>query len=402
MMNITRSEKMILSLVTVILLLIISNSITGYYLYKEYSQFLMDTDSSQRHEMVVSRYTSDVYAKPLNEDFYEYLRPDGSTALALKDGSYVFYGSNLNVDKVLWGESGFVEEIHNVYSNTSQKAIYDGYKDEIVLSNFGTLDNPKTYSDAKYREKKEILQQDYANRLSQLSEHENRQNLAIASKSNSASQRLNDSNENSKFAPQKELTIESKSSVKDTASLLPGADCSIHYCKEGDLPAYPLPIKALKSIAALPKTDQLPFFTVGNTRNGVDLTVIWDVDCPKCAKFYRDVLNPLIKDGKSVRFLVSTNEAYDDIPPSKWNKMAQLLCDVEPIQIIKKDKLNLPYLPQPKSECGISTIQPKVKALKQTLAQFGLNGPTPVSFARKGMLYGAIFNLEETKRYIAQ
>ncbi|HHB1593161.1 TPA: hypothetical protein ACN976_001278 [Vibrio campbellii] len=402
MMNITRSEKMILSLATVTLLLIISNSITGYYLYKEYSQFLMDTDSSQRHEMVVSRYTSDVYAKPLNDDFYEYLRPDGSKALALKDGSYVFYGSNLKVDKVLWGESGFVEEIHNVYSNTSQKAIYDGYKNEIVLSNFGTLDNPKTYSDAKYREKKGILQQDYANRLSQLSENENQQNLAIASKSNSASQKMNNSNANSKFAPQKELSIESKSSVKDTASLLPGADCSIHYCKEGDLPAYPLPIKALKSIASLPKTDQLPFFTVGNTRHGVDLTVIWDVDCPKCAKFYRDVLNPLIKDGKSVRFLVSTNEAYDDISASKWNKMAQLLCDVEPIQIIKKDKLNLPYLPQPKSECGISTIQPKVKALKQTLAQFGLNGPTPVSFARKGMLYGAIFNLEETKRYIAQ
>ncbi|MCR9918067.1 hypothetical protein NB550_11255 [Vibrio parahaemolyticus] len=402
MMNITRSEKMILSLATVTLLLIISNSITGYYLYKEYSQFLMDTDSSQRHEMVVSRYTSDVYAKPLNDDFYEYLRPDGSKALALKDGSYVFYGSNLKVDKVLWGESGFVEEIHNVYSNTSQKAIYDGYKNEVVLSNFGTLDNPKTYSDAKYREKKEILQQDYANRLSQLSENENQQNLAIASKSNSASQKMNNSNANSKFAPQKELSIESKSSVKDTASLLPGADCSIHYCKEGDLPAYPLPIKALKSIASLPKTDLLPFFTVGNTRHGVDLTVIWDVDCPKCAKFYRDVLNPLIKDGKSVRFLVSTNEAYDDISPSKWNKMAQLLCDVEPIQIIKKDKLNLPYLPQPKSECGISTIQPKVKALKQTLAQFGLNGPTPVSFARKGMLYGAIFNLEETKRYIAQ
>ncbi|MCR9888137.1 hypothetical protein NB546_06240 [Vibrio parahaemolyticus] len=401
-MNITRSEKMILSLATVTLLLIISNSITGYYLYKEYSQFLMDTDSSQRHEMVVSRYTSDVYAKPLNDDFYEYLRPDGSKALALKDGSYVFYGSNLKVDKVLWGESGFVEEIHNVYSNTSQKAIYDGYKNEVVLSNFGTLDNPKTYSDAKYREKKEILQQDYANRLSQLSENENQQNLAIASKSNSASQKMNNSNANSKFAPQKELSIESKSSVKDTASLLPGADCSIHYCKEGDLPAYPLPIKALKSIASLPKTDLLPFFTVGNTRHGVDLTVIWDVDCPKCAKFYRDVLNPLIKDGKSVRFLVSTNEAYDDISPSKWNKMAQLLCDVEPIQIIKKDKLNLPYLPQPKSECGISTIQPKVKALKQTLAQFGLNGPTPVSFARKGMLYGAIFNLEETKRYIAQ
>ena len=401
-MNITRSEKMILSLATVTLLLIITNSITGYYLYKEYSQFLMDTDSSQRHEMVVSRYTSDVYAKPLNDDFYEYLRPDGSKALALKDGSYVFYGSNLKVDKVLWGESGFVEEIHNVYSNTSQKAIYDGYKNEIVLSNFGTLDNPKTYSDAKYREKKEILQQDYANRLSQLSENENQQNLAIASKSNSASQKMNNSNANSKFAPQKELSIESKSSVKDTASLLPGADCSIHFCKEGDLPAYPLPIKALKSIASLPKTDQLPFFTVGNTRHGVDLTVIWDVDCPKCAKFYRDVLNPLIKDGKSVRFLVSTNEAYDDISPSKWNKMAQLLCDVEPIQIIKKDKLNLPYLPQPKSECGISTIQPKVKALKQTLAQFGLNGPTPVSFARKGMLYGAIFNLEETKRYIAQ
>ncbi|HHE0459603.1 TPA: hypothetical protein ACN331_002440 [Vibrio parahaemolyticus] len=401
-MNITRSEKMILSLATVTLLLIISNSITGYYLYKEYSQFLMDTDSSQRHEMVVSRYTSDVYAKPLNDDFYEYLRPDGSKALALKDGSYVFYGSNLKVDKVLWGESGFVEEIHNVYSNTSPKAIYDGYKNEVVLSNFGTLDNPKTYSDAKYREKKEILQQDYANRLSQLSENENQQNLAIASKSNSASQKMNNSNANSKFAPQKELSIESKSSVKDTASLLPGADCSIHYCKEGDLPAYPLPIKALKSIASLPKTDQLPFFTVGNTRHGVDLTVIWDVDCPKCAKFYRDVLNPLIKDGKSVRFLVSTNEAYDDISPSKWNKMAQLLCDVEPIQIIKKDKLNLPYLPQPKSECGISTIQPKVKALKQTLAQFGLNGPTPVSFARKGMLYGAIFNLEETKRYIAQ
>lgn len=364
-MNVTRNEKLIS-------LLIVSNCVTGYMLYKETTPQQVESQAV-KHQLLAQSYSSDTFVRQVNSDLYEYMRSDGMKGIALSDASYVFYGKDIVVDQIFWENGIPLPNRPVVYSTSPTKITGNKITGATELENFGSMD---------------VNRRAVTSTPSQLATTRRSPNEQFKTKNTASTQ-------------EQVQQIIAKQSTSTNKTALPTFNCDLHYCNEGDLPAYPLPKKALSDIHTLIKQDLLPSFEVGEGET-IDLAVLWDVDCPKCKDFYSKSLSKLLEDGRRIRFIITTNEDYSNISPNRWKKMTKLLCDENPVSVLKKQFNHLPYQPQPKenASCSISSVKTKVKALKDTLNKYGLNGPTPVSFTKKGMLYGAIFDYEQTNRYL--
>lgn len=361
-MNVTRNEKLIS-------LLVLTNCVTGFLLYNKVEPQQVENQAN-RHQLLAQSYSSDTFIRQVNSDLYEYMRPDGMKGIALSDASYVFYGKDIVVDQIFWDQGIPQPNRPVVYSSSPVEITTNKITGATELTNFGSAITPSRATPSQLASSRSVV----------------------------VEQSKKQKRESTQEQVQK---IRGQQSVLSNKTLLPTFNCDLHFCKEGDLPAYPLPKKALSGIYSLIKKDLLPSFEVGKGET-IDLAVLWDIDCPKCKSFYSKSLSKLLDDGKRIRFIITTNEDYSQISPSRWEKMTKLLCDENPLSILNKQINHFPYLPQPKesSSCSMSSVKAQVKALKNTLKKYGLNGPTPVTFTQKGMLYGAIFDYEQTNRYL--
>lgn len=368
-MNVTRSEKFILFLLS-------TNAICAFGWANSKYDLFKDGANDYRQYKIAESYDSSISVKKLNEELYELQRKDGVTGIVDATGSYVIYGEKLSIDQVKW-HNGLPEAIWSMYSSTGSNGIVksDG---EVNLVNFGTFKS-STNLPAHEKITQQVIQ---GNQRSYLP----RQIETVKAETTPTPEVTHRSAQN---------TV-SINSAKRINGLIPNTDCSIHYCKEGDKRAYPLPNKLLYELAALGKAKQLPHFE-WDGKQPVDLAVIWDPTCQFCKAFYRNTLRQLLQDGRNVRFMISTNEPFDKIPANKKRLINELLCDASPKKVLLKQVLNLPYAPQPIPNCD---AMPKVQAFKSTLAKYGFDGPTPVSFTSSTMLYGADFTYDEMYRYL--
>lgn len=380
-MNITRSEKLILILLT-------TNAVAiGGWLNLKFDLFTSKDEFRQYR--VAEAYDSSLHVRKVNESFYELQRRDGLTGLVDKNAEYVIYGTNLYVDQIKW-DNGIPAAIWSFYSSNGASPTNDS-GDSISLANFGNFQMKQ--ETAYERITRQALQDSTGRQPTEF----RLPSLQISPK---ADLQPSPANTNVTEAVQQssgsDYSADNPETLQQLSGLIPNTDCAIHYCKEGDKRAYPLPTKLLTELVKLSKQDMLPHFE-WDSDAPVDLGIIWDPTCPHCKRFYRDVIRDMLREGKNVRFMLSTNEPFDRIPPLKKALITDLLCDAEPRSMLMKQVMQVPYTPQPIPDCD---PMPKVKAFKQTLAKYGFDGPTPISFTSTTMLYGSNFKFNDMNRYL--
>lgn len=193
--------------------------------------------------------------------------------------------------------------------------------------------------------------------------------------------------------PTKDLAPSSSEQVQGALESAIPNYCDFFYCKEGDEEVYPL------SLPLAAKLNTRPSFVIGDKNsNGTSLVVVFDPTCPSCKALYRTTISRLISEGHSVRIIPTLY--HDKISSLGTTLVQSMLCAEDRVSVLEKIATNKPVDRAP-YECTIKldATRALIEETKRVLAEFSLDGVTPLVFTPTAMWFTAT-DYATTKRYL--
>ncbi|BCL74095.1 hypothetical protein TUMSATVNIG1_60790 (plasmid) [Vibrio nigripulchritudo] len=162
----------------------------------------------------------------------------------------------------------------------------------------------------------------------------------------------------------------------------PNWNCELYKCDGNTNHAYPLPSKVVKAASTL------EIFTLSRGNKGSSVaTVVFDVNCPKCMRYWNNTIKPLIDEGHSVNIIPTIFTDPINWTEDRLNRHSSFICHPDKIKALDNLSKGAPL--ERVEGCDEGKILDELKKTKKTLSLYGLGGITPITFTRKSLLYGA-------------